>query len=238
MSERKSVDAALVLLSLLACVLYGGTIFGWAPIAELLQNEGFYGSLCNNATQLACTRQTESLTLVYTLGSTTQIVGSLLAGFMVDRLGALLTTSLAGLLLCSGHLITAFISVETPGMLVPAFALVGLGGVLIFYAAMNTSWLLPEHQTLVLTSANCMFDASGSIPLILFLAHRAGSTRAALFGMSGAAAMVLCYGIVALYFLRSWSGKEMMDAGDDTSISFRSALGSKQFWLLEVWLTK
>jgi len=81
------------------------------------------------------------------------------------------------------------------------FALIAAGGSLTFFTAMKVAFLLPNLQTMILTSVNALFDVSAGVPLLFYWLHEIGVSKASIFSAYGAYVAVL-YALWAALFRR------------------------------------
>jgi len=179
---KENVDRwswVVVLLALLANFLFSGIIFGWASLQLLFEEDGVYRGLCPAGTSPRCASRIARLVLLYTLGSTANVLGGTPSGFLVDWAGPRVCNVLCGTAV-SCSLLLMGISQEGG---IDAFGvgsvLMGFGGALVLMTSIPVAFVVPEaRRPLVLTSINCLFDASSVVFLLVYqLFARAGLSR-------------------------------------------------------------
>eukprot|EP00301_Raphidiophrys_heterophryoidea_P004273 c11866_g1_i1.p1 GENE.c11866_g1_i1~~c11866_g1_i1.p1 ORF type:complete len:505 (-),score=99.10 c11866_g1_i1:745-2259(-) len=173
--------SALVQVVLLGNFIFSGFVFGWPPLVVMLQNEGVFAEGCPPA-PATCSGQQNKLSLMFSIASTLNGVGSLLSGVIVDTLGPVFTIFLDAILELGGFILFALAPKNGPIIMV-AFALLGIGGNLF---AMNTfpmSKILSKKATERLMSGfNCLYSASAVVLLFVYWLYKyAGFTRKEIF---------------------------------------------------------
>mmetsp|Transcript_108988 Transcript_108988/g.347968 ORF Transcript_108988/g.347968 Transcript_108988/m.347968 type:complete len:535 (-) Transcript_108988:116-1720(-) len=152
----------------------------------LLESDGVYSSLCSPSNP-SCGDRVSRLVLLYTVGSTGNVIGGAPCGFLVDHLGPQRCSLLSGLLVTAGLLLMG-ISEEDgfDAFLVGSF-LIGFGGSFVMMCSIPAAFVLPEtRRTLYLSATNCLFDASSVVFLLIFMLyeHLNLSRRAIMVGFA------------------------------------------------------
>ena len=121
----------LLFLALLCQGLFAGIVFGWGGLQLLLETDGVYEELCDSGSETSgsgsdsgradgqCEDRTARFSLIYTLGFTTSVWGSLPAGALVDRSGSQASLVVSALLLGSGMLMLGVADSEELDIFVP-----------------------------------------------------------------------------------------------------------------------
>lgn len=113
--EIAAMESQVVLLafsSSLACFLYGGILFGWVAINQVLIETGIYGWLC--PTNDVCDRQITALNNVFNVASSLLMLCGLPAGIIVDSTSPRFLSVAAGVTTIPGLLCIAFAKVIGP----------------------------------------------------------------------------------------------------------------------------
>ncbi|OQR86710.1 hypothetical protein ACHHYP_10292 [Achlya hypogyna] len=190
----RSVVWAQVVFVLLSDILFSGIIYGWAPLALILQEEDQYGELCASAAAGRCSVQDTQLNLIYAVATFLSSMISLPVGMLMDRIGPKYTILVAGLLQTSGLLLLGAADSKTFDVFVPAYATLAVGGGMTLMGSFSSSFLIPEFQTVVLAAVSCAFDGSSAVMLGLYYVHETlGFSRHTIF--TGYAA--LCFVVYA-----------------------------------------
>mmetsp|Transcript_90515 Transcript_90515/g.290162 ORF Transcript_90515/g.290162 Transcript_90515/m.290162 type:complete len:262 (+) Transcript_90515:52-837(+) len=137
----------------------------------LLESDGVYSSLCSPSNP-SCGDRVSRLVLLYTVGSTGNVIGGAPCGFLVDHLGPQRCSLLSGLVVAAGLLLMG-ISEEDgfDAFLVGSF-LIGFGGSFVITCSIMAAFVLPEtRRTLYLAATNCLFDASSIVFLLIFMLY-------------------------------------------------------------------
>lgn len=204
-----SAEVCLLCASFLGIFLFSGIIFGWGPMQLLLEADGVYSGVCGDAP--GCDAQSSRLLFLYTLGSTSAVIASLPAGFLVDCLGPLICSVLSGSICCGGLLLLGLGSPEggdmpTLDLLAAGSILVGSGGGLLFINSMPLAFILPSRMIpFAMATTNALFDGSSVIFLGLYQVYaRAKLSRAQIF----VGYAILCF-VVHLCIALAWRGSPL-----------------------------
>ncbi|KDO24627.1 hypothetical protein SPRG_10159 [Saprolegnia parasitica CBS 223.65] len=191
----RSVVLAQVLFVLLSDILFSGVIYGWAPLALMLQEEDQYGELCLGVRDgVRCSDQDTQLNLVYAVATFLSSMISLPVGMLMDRIGPKYTILVAGVLQTTGLFFLGAADSKTLDVFVPAYATLAVGGGMTLMGSFSSSFLVPEYQTVILAAVSCAFDGSSAVMLGLYYLHESlGWSRHAIF--TGYA--VLCLAVYA-----------------------------------------
>ena len=114
-----SEHRVLLVLALLCQGLFAGVVFGWSGLQLLLETDGQYEELCDGQGDGQCSERTDRFALVYTLGFTTSVWGSLPAGTIVDRYGSQASLVVSALLFGGGMLAVGLADSEKLDIFVP-----------------------------------------------------------------------------------------------------------------------
>ncbi|KAL0974193.1 hypothetical protein UPYG_G00216950 [Umbra pygmaea] len=172
---------------LLECLCFAGAVFGWASLVFVLKTEGYFSSLCVNATKvdgtefIDCSGQDEQFALIFTIASFMNNFLLLPNGFLFDHFGTLVSRLQAISLYSTGALLVAFSSSALPSLLFPALALISVGGILFLVTNMQIGNLFGSSRSTIITLYNGAFDSSSVLFLIIKLLFEAGVSLQASF---------------------------------------------------------
>ncbi|XP_060063265.1 equilibrative nucleobase transporter 1-like [Ylistrum balloti] len=182
--------AALVVLSLLEILFFGGMQYGWFAFAFILKQEGVFRNLCvlkDNAMEsnasfgngtlgvVDCFPQDEQFNLIFSIGvavfsSLTFVSGQLFLSFDIKRIRTLcISLGLAGIL-CF-----ALISQDNPWLSLPGIMLTGLAGQALMIADyVQVLPLLRKRSPIYIGLINGCMDSSVLTMMIVKRLHEDG----------------------------------------------------------------
>ncbi|KAM9741239.1 solute carrier family 43 member 3b isoform 1-T7 [Menidia menidia] len=172
---------------LLECLCFAGAVFGWASLVFVLKEEGYFRSLCVNATgvnsthTLDCSAQDEQFSLIFTIASFMNNFLTLPSGFLFDRFGTTVTRLSGIFLYTMGTSMVAFSSSVFAYLLFPALSLLAVGGILFLITNMQVGNLFGSRRSTIITLYNGAFDSSSALFLIIKLLHESGVSLRASF---------------------------------------------------------
>ncbi|GLD67387.1 solute carrier family 43 member 3, partial [Lates japonicus] len=172
---------------LVECLCFAGAVFGWASLVFVLKTEGYFSSLCVNATGvngtqvLDCSGQDEQFSLVFTIASFMNNFLTLPNGFLFDRFGTTVARLFGISLYTSGTLMVAFSTSALSNVLFPALSLLAVGGILFLITNMQVGNLFGSHRSTIITLYNGAFDSSSALFLVIKLLHESGVSLRASF---------------------------------------------------------
>lgn len=172
---------------LVECLCFAGAVFGWASLVFVLKEEGYFSSLCVNATGvnstqvLDCSRQDEQFSLVFTIASFMNNFLTLPNGFLFDRFGTTVARLFGIFLYTTGTLMVAFSNSVLPNLLFPALSLLAVGGILFLMTNMQVGNLFGSHRSTIITLYNGAFDSSSALFLVIKLLYESGISLRASF---------------------------------------------------------
>ncbi|XP_008281860.1 solute carrier family 43 member 3 [Stegastes partitus] len=172
---------------LVECLCFAGAVFGWASLVFVLKEEGYFSSLCVNATGvnstqvLDCSRQDEQFSLIFTIASFMNNFLTLPNGFLFDRFGTTVARLFGICLYTIGTLMVAFSTSVLPNLLFPALSLLAVGGILFLMTNMQVGNLFGSHRSTIITLYNGAFDSSSALFLVIKLLHESGISLRASF---------------------------------------------------------
>lgn len=129
----------------------------------------------------ACDRQRLRLNLMLTVSVTILNLVCFPFGLLVDRLGPRWVGLAGSLLTILGSMLFAFSDSRKFDLYIPAYALIGVGGVGIFMSLFHLLNIFPEHRGLLTTLYTATEDASTGVFYFFRRLHRAGISLRALF---------------------------------------------------------
>nr|XP_046262812.1 solute carrier family 43 member 3b [Scatophagus argus]XP_046262813.1 solute carrier family 43 member 3b [Scatophagus argus]XP_046262814.1 solute carrier family 43 member 3b [Scatophagus argus] len=165
---------------LVECLCFAGAVFGWASLVFVLKTEGYFSSLCVNATEvnathvLDCSGQDEQFSLVFTIASFMNNFLTLPSGFLFDRCGTTVARLFGIFLYTMGTLMVAFTTSALSNLLFPAIAFLAVGGILLLMTNMQVGNLFGSHRSTIITLYNGAFDSSSALFLVIKLLHESG----------------------------------------------------------------
>ncbi|XP_035809600.2 solute carrier family 43 member 3b isoform X2 [Amphiprion ocellaris] len=172
---------------LVECLCFAGAVFGWASLVFVLKQEGYFSSLCVNATGvnstqvLDCSRQDEQFSLVFTIASFMNNFLTLPNGFLFDRFGTTAARLFGIFLYTTGTLMVAFSTSVLPSLLFPALSLLAVGGILFLMTNMQVGNLFGSRRSTIITLYNGAFDSSSALFLVIKLLYESGVSLRASF---------------------------------------------------------
>ncbi|TVY82997.1 Protein FMP42 [Lachnellula suecica] len=192
--------AAQIVITILACWLASGIVFGYAALRPVLISEGVYRELCTDDELKegvnVCKEQDIRLNLFFTLASITTNVSALPVGAILDRYGPRVCGIAGSIFLATGCLLMsyAFSLPEFDGYLAGNFFL-ALGGTFIFVPSFQMANAFPKYSGTIVALVTGSFDASASVFLFYKLAY---------FGSNhefGPDRFFFCYTVVPCFIL-------------------------------------
>ncbi|XP_041800242.1 solute carrier family 43 member 3b [Chelmon rostratus] len=172
---------------LVECLCFAGAVFGWASLVFVLKTEGYFSSLCVNATGvnatqvLDCSGQDEQFSLVFTIASFMNNFLTLPNGFLFDQFGTTVARVFGICLYTMGTLMVGFSAPALSNLLFPALALLAVGGILFLITNMQIGNLFGSHRSTVITLYNGAFDSSSALFLVIKLLYESGVSLRASF---------------------------------------------------------
>ncbi|XP_072251765.1 solute carrier family 43 member 3b [Leuresthes tenuis] len=172
---------------LLECLCFAGAVFGWASLVFVLKEDGYFSSLCVNATEvngtqtLDCSAQDEQFSLIFTIASFMNNFLTLPNGFLFDHFGTTVTRLFGICIYTTGTLMVAFSSSVLAFLLFPALSLLAVGGILFLITNMQVGNLFGSHRSTIITLYNGAFDSSSALFLIIKLLRESGISLRASF---------------------------------------------------------
>ncbi|OQS03397.1 hypothetical protein THRCLA_21176 [Thraustotheca clavata] len=204
---------AQVLIVLVCDVLFSGVIYGWAPLALILQEEGQYQELCKNSTT-RCSKQDTQLNLIYSVAAFLSAMISFPVGILLDQIGTKTTMLCAGLLQTSGFLLLGLADSKTFDVLVIAYSVLAVGGGMTLMGSFASSFLIPRYQTAILAGVSCAFDGSSVVMLGLYSIHETFElTRRTIFIVYAMLCFALYGSLVFLWHIN----EKLLDVDHNTS---------------------
>lgn len=218
LKNEPSVMQALFVLCMFINCLYAGVLFGWAPLQLLLIRDGVFSDRCvdgfDSSGGDSCSAQLERINLLYTIGSTASIVGSIFSGLILDTYGFTTNCALSGVFSFVGYLLLALSPSNSLPLLIVSVCFIGFGGIFAFFCVFGiSSMVLKSNIPLVLTGANVFFDCSAVIPLLFYQLYEAEYSRKSIF-LSYAALACVVYSLYLVVYYRAYSYRQLhqMDA--------------------------
>ncbi|KAH6661863.1 putative MFS transporter [Halenospora varia] len=172
--------AVQVIITVLACWLASGIVFGFAAIKPVLISEGVYRELCTDDELQqdveVCLEQDIRLNFFFTLASITTNVSALPVGAVLDRYGPRVCGIAGGIFLATGSILMsyAFAIPEFDGYLLGNFFL-ALGGTFIFVPSFQMANAFPKYSGTIVALITGSFDASAAVFLFYRMVYE--STR-------------------------------------------------------------
>ncbi|XP_034038069.1 solute carrier family 43 member 3-like isoform X2 [Thalassophryne amazonica] len=165
---------------LVECLCFAGAVFGWASLVFILKTEGYFSSLCLNATRdngthvLDCSGQDAQFSLIFTITSFSNNFLTLPNGVVYDHFGTRVAQLLGIFLYTTGTLLVAFSSAALPELLYPALPFMAVGGLLFLITNMQVGNLFGARRSSIITLYNGAFDSSAGLFLIIKILYEAG----------------------------------------------------------------
>ncbi|KAF1823015.1 MFS general substrate transporter [Dissoconium aciculare CBS 342.82] len=167
-----------VVVTILACWLASGIVFGFAALKPILVHQGVYSEYCTaeelGARVSICRDQDLRLNAFFAVASTTCNIAALPAGTLLDKYGARSTIAIGSVLLAIGSFImaSAFAMPDFDGYMLGNI-LLALGGSFIFVPSFAIANAFPKHSGTIVALVTGAFDASAAVFLFYRLAYEA-----------------------------------------------------------------
>ncbi|XP_016114738.1 solute carrier family 43 member 3b [Sinocyclocheilus grahami] len=183
---------------LVECLGFAGAVFGWASLVFVLKTEGYFRSLCVNATINGtavedCSRQDEQLSLIFTIASFMNNFLTLPNGFLFDHFGTTVARILGISVYTAGMLLIAFSSPVNSVLLFPALSFIAVGGILFLMTNIQVANLFGTHRSTIITLYNGAFDSSSAVFLIIKLLYEDGVS------LQGSFLFLACCSVIHLF---------------------------------------
>lgn len=165
-------------VTVLACWLASGIVFGFAALKPVLISEGVYRELCTveeiEADVEVCYEQDLRLNFFFAVASTTCNVAALPVGTILDRYGPRVCAVIGCFSLAIGSLLMgyAFAIPEFDGYIIGNVFL-ALGGTSIFLPSFSIANAFPKFAGTIVATVTGAFDASAAVFLFYRLAYEA-----------------------------------------------------------------
>ena len=190
----------LVGLTLAGHFLYAGIIFGWGSLQIIYEEEGILNDVCG--VEHSCSAQKTRLTFVYTVGSSVFIFMALFSGVVADFYGPAKTAMVGGALISLSMLLFGIAGKQQEAMYVMAAVCSGMGSSLVYMCGFPLGCLVePESMSMVMTSLNCLFDASASVFLLVYYLYKGGVGISEIFIGASILAFVIYESVAVLWFM-------------------------------------
>lgn len=161
----------LITAGMTSSLFFSGVIFGWAPLQLILEGENVAAEECDLDKE-ECDSQIEKLAFIYTLGSTVAVFGAFPVGHFVDTYGPVASAAVGGVLEVVGLLLLALAGKEQYFAYCLAAMCLAAGGAFTLLNSYPLCYMVePEHLSAIATASNCLFDASGAVFLLCFIAY-------------------------------------------------------------------
>ena len=186
-----------------------GVIYGWAGLQRQLLREGQFRSGCP-ATG-ACTSQDYQLGLIPIIAFNLANLATVVHGFTLDRFGVRANAVAGGLLFTTGMLLLSISDSQRFNAFIPAYTLLGWGGIAVFLASFQFANLYsrPDAWRAII---NALFTAAGISFTMVDWMSQGGYGRDAVLGLYASVAAVLTVGMLALYPVHAY------EVGDECSL--------------------
>ncbi|OJJ50621.1 hypothetical protein ASPZODRAFT_148097 [Penicilliopsis zonata CBS 506.65] len=159
-----------VFVTVAACWLASGIVFGFAALKPVLVAEGVYRELCTeeevHLEVEVCSEQDLRLNLFFTIASITANVSALPVGHILDRYGSRVCGVAGCGCLAIGAILMAysFASAGFDGYMIGNFFL-ALGGTFIFVPSFQIANAFPKRAGVIVALVTGAFDASAAVYL-------------------------------------------------------------------------
>ncbi|KAJ5295020.1 hypothetical protein PENANT_c037G09580 [Penicillium antarcticum] len=167
-----------VVVTVLACWLASGIVFGFAALKPVLVEEGVYHERCT-AAELEeglelCSQQDLRLNLFFTIASITANVSALPVGTILDRCGSRVCWLIGSILLAIGGVVMGF-AFHIPSFdgYIPGNFFLALAGTFIFVPSFQIANAFPKYAGTIVALVTGAFDASAAVFLFYRLIYEA-----------------------------------------------------------------
>eukprot|EP00035_Acanthoeca_spectabilis_P039819 m.65318 g.65318 ORF g.65318 m.65318 type:complete len:498 (+) comp9752_c0_seq2:643-2136(+) len=193
-------DYGLVITALLSVFFFSGILLGWAPFMHALLEEGQFEELCHDVENITrpadklgkCDAQLNELNLIFTLGSATISASSLPCGIFLDTYGPRAAVFVSLLFELSGLVLLAFADSRSFDVFVPGVLGIAVGGLMIMISAFPISFRFPKHQSTILATISCLFDASSLIFAVFDYVQQFFTRKQLMLGYAVFCAVLYC----------------------------------------------
>lgn len=191
----------------------------------------------SGGTAAACDRQRLRLNLMLTIAVTILNLVCFPLGIMVDRWSPRWVGMAGSIIATLGSLLFAFSNSKTFDLFIPAYTLIGVGGVCIFMSLLHLVNIFPEYRGLITTLYTATEDASTGVFYFFRRLHSAGFSLRTLF-ISYCAIPIAHFGVVLLQPKRPVINEKTSEHREFYPISLqplRKQALSPQFIAVLVW---
>ncbi|KAJ5770940.1 uncharacterized protein N7511_002991 [Penicillium nucicola] len=167
-----------VVVTVLACWLASGIVFGFAALKPVLVEEGVYHERCTPAEieegLELCSQQDLRLNLFFTIASITANVSALPVGTILDRCGSRVCWLIGSVLLAIGGVVMGF-AFHIPSFdgYIPGNFFLALAGTFIFVPSFQIANAFPKYAGTIVALVTGAFDASAAVFLFYRVIYEA-----------------------------------------------------------------
>eukprot|EP00299_Pterocystis_sp_00344_P001336 c11172_g1_i1.p1 GENE.c11172_g1_i1~~c11172_g1_i1.p1 ORF type:complete len:438 (-),score=84.72 c11172_g1_i1:215-1528(-) len=222
----------LVFLELVKTFCFSGMIFGWGSLHLIFERNAVFREGCDPDLTVKCEKQEDLLATMFTVGSTTISLAAFFCGSVVDKLGPGLSNLVNFTILALGNAILGLADPNSP-LLFLGMVLLASGGIMQSINTYPVAFVIPrESLPLFITSANCLFDASAVMGLVLQLIHvHLNVSRSWLFlGCAGFAGLTYIPTFILWRFNLHTFEKQKHEAADPDTATVHHPIRSKSFF--------
>ena len=189
-----------------------GVIYGWSGLLRLLKSEGqFSNPTCSSDPNKPCASQDRQLNLVATVAFNMANAATVVHGITIDAYGVRANAVVGGFLFTIGMLLLSVSDSSNFNAFLPAFTLMGWGGIACFLSSFQFANLF-DKPNLMRATINALFTAAGLIFTVVNWLYEAHVPRATILGLYACGSAVLTLGMIALYPTHAY------DSGDECSL--------------------
>ena len=186
-----------------------GVMYGWAGLQRQLIREGQFSSGCPALGQ--CSSQDYQLGLIPIVAFNLANLATVVHGFTLDRFGVRANAVSGGLLFTLGMLLLSVSDSASFNAFIPAYTLLGWGGIAVFLASFQFANLYAQPNTWR-AIINALFTSAGISFTLVDWAYQAQYKRDTVLGVYTSIAAVLTVGMLALYPVDAY------EKGDECSL--------------------
>ena len=164
----------LAIMSWVGTVFFAGTIYGFASLQLMLENEGALHSQCVSEEQFkkgeACADQLKDFSLIFSIGSSLQTFSSFFVGYTIDVYGPRYCLLAAGFFMCSGILLFASAELDSVSQYVTAISFTAVGANIVYLSSFTVSFVVDSSFMSTYNTVNsCLFDTSSVMYFIFYM---------------------------------------------------------------------
>ena len=170
-------------------LFYSGVFYGLPSLQYVLENEGYFGYLCQNNTantpsflrknstnieNSTCGAQEASYNLVFTLGVSLMFILAFGSGYVLDKFGTWIYRTIMTTLFTLGYALLAISSPSTSVLLYPALIFIAISGFGLHTSNFQVANFVTPLRGLIMSLIHGLFDSSVLVFLLVKKSYDSG----------------------------------------------------------------